>query len=54
MKTLFMILKLTTAITLLAPTTLTLTQHLKNYYSQDSSANSDHVVTASQNFMNKQ
>ena len=45
---------MTTAVTLITPTTLTLTQHLNNYHSKDASGNTDHIVTASQDFMNKQ
>ena len=55
MKTLFMILKATTGVTLIAPTILSVTQDLRgNYNKQDSSENSDHIVTASQDFMKNQ
>ena len=54
MKNLFIILKATTAITLIVPITLSVTQYLGNYNKQDLSTNPDHIVTASQEFMNKQ
>ena len=53
MKTLFMVLKLTTGVTLIAPTTLSLTENLEQNQN-DSSNVLDKIVTANQDFMKNQ